>query len=797
MNKITLIFALALICFHVSDLHSQKQPNVLWIIGDDWGTHAGVYQTAAISTPNIDQLANEGVKYTNVFSTSPVCSAMRSALITGMYQTTIGAHHHRTASKPPLPDGVDVITRYFKDAGYYTSNGNSNQSGNGKTDYNFQGSFNIIFDGNDWRDRPTGKPFFSQVQIFNPHRSFFQRNTDPNRVQELELPAYYPDHELTRKDYADYLADVEVFDDRVGAILNRLQNDGLADNTIVMVFGDHGAPHVRDKQWLYDGGIRIPLIIRDPTGILFPAGQEGSTDDRMISQIDISATSLAVAGIEIPDHIQGVDFSDSKYSGREAVFAARDRSGGVVDRIRSVQVGNLKLIRNFYPNTPYMLGSIMESSYKHKSYPVHTLMKVMNGRNLLGMDQAKFLSEQRPEYELYDTNLDPNEFNNLFDDPAYAEQSLDLQNRLNAWISKTNDMGGNFDPDASQAYEEMLETFANTLSSRVAVDATDFEYLQWWADRYDVALNLPQTQPDHRQIKLPNRSFENTPLSNGAWDTNTAQGWTESFSATVQNPTASQMAAQAQDGENVLILNSDQGWARWALDDNWGNLVQFDEALWWQIELEAWIGRRSDFQGDDAGIFQMSLQDTAGSTIDSFEFNFDGQVAQGTWELQTFTFRLTRELVRNNSDQIFLAVGNIVEGLNDNRRGRVLLDNMSLSVSLIGDLDESGAWDENDLVLLHQNFGNPAFDVDGDGDCDTDDRDFLLNEIFGLVNGDANSDGVVNLLDVSDFILALSDPDAYEAIYPNSLPQYVNDFNYDGQLNLLDVNGFVNALAGN
>ena len=640
------------------------------------------------------------------------------------------------------------------------------------------------------------KPFFSQVQIFNPHRSFFEENTDPNRVNELELPAYYPDHQLARKDYADYLADVEIFDDRVGAILDRLQDDGLADNTIVMVFGDHGAPHVRDKQWLYDGGIRIPLIIRDPTGTLVPVGQEGLTDDRMISSIDIAATSLALAEISLPDHMQGRDFSVDGYPGREAVFSARDRSGGVADRLRSVQVGNLKLIRNFEPGTPYMLGSVMESSYKHRSYPVHTLLKVMNGRGLLSAEQASFLTEQRPEYELYDIAADPNEFNNLFDDPVFAEQFLDLQNRLDAWMLESNDMGGNFDPDAAQTFEDMQDTFADTLSSRVSLDATDFEYLQWWTDRYDVELNLAQTAPDLKQIRLPNRSFENTPLSDGLWDTDTAQGWTESFSATLQNPTAGQMAAGAHDGANVMILNSDQGWMRWAVDDNWGNLVQFDEALWWQFEVNAWIGRRSDFQGDDPGVFQISLQDTAGTIVDSFEFDLAGQVAQGTWEDQTFTFRLTPDVVQTNQGQMLLTAGNIVEGLEDNRLGRVLLDNMSLSVCLIGDLDESGDWGETDLALLHQNFGNPDFDVDGDADCDTDDRDYLLNKILGLINGDANGDGTVNLLDVSAFVLALSDPGEYEAIYPDSLPQYVNDFNYDGQLNLLDIDGFVNVLAG-
>ena len=469
------------------------KPNILWIIGDDWGVHASVYGTPAVNTPNIDQLASEGMKFTNAFVTAPVCSAMRSALITGMYQTSIGSQHHRTLTKQPLPFGVHPITKYFRDAGYYTSNGNANLSGKGKTDYNFEVSFRSMFDGKDWRDRPTNMPFFSQVQVFTPHRNFKGANVDPNRPAALVLPKYYPDHALTRKDYADYLAAVEAFDAKVGKVLARLKADRLADTTIVMVFGDHGAPHVRDKQWLYDGGIHIPLIIRDPTGTIVLRGREGTTEDRLISHIDIAATSLTLAGIGIPKHIQGVDFSAPESRRRDVIFAAKDRLDGVVDRVRCVRTETMKLIRNFEPDTPYMLGPRKESAYKHKQYPVHTLMKVMNERGLLSPKQSAFLTESRPEYELYDLSNDPSELVNLAKDPRYADKLKELQKRLDDWIVDTGDLGGEFDPDAESAYSAMRKRYQKTLSRRVAPNATDLEYLQWWADQYDVELNLPQT----------------------------------------------------------------------------------------------------------------------------------------------------------------------------------------------------------------------------------------------------------------------------------------------------------------
>lgn len=475
---------------------ASERPNILWIIGDDWGVHASVYGTVAVDTPNVDRLASEGLRFTNAYVTAPVCSAMRSALITGMYQTSIGAMQHRTQSKQPLPDGVKPITAYFRQAGYFTSNGNYNLKDNGKTDYNFQYTFDELFDGHDWRQAPEGKPFFAQVQVFNPHRAFKGANKDVSRPAKLDLPDYYPDHPLARKDYADYLADVEEFDRKVGKMLDRLQADGLADNTIVMVFGDHGAPHIRDKQWLYDGGIHIPLIIRDPTGKLVASGQEGTTDERMISHIDISATSLALAGIKVPGPMQGRDFSQPDYPGREAVFAAKDRLDGVVDRVRSVQVGDMKLIRNFDPGTPYMLGSKKESAYKLKQYPMHTLMKVMHERGLLTPEQDQFLTDSRPEYELYNLATDPNEFHNLTSDPQYADTLDDLRGRLEEWMEVTGDRGGDVDPDAKQHYRAMRRELRQTLEQRVGPDATDEGYLRWWADEYDVELDFPATKSD-------------------------------------------------------------------------------------------------------------------------------------------------------------------------------------------------------------------------------------------------------------------------------------------------------------
>ena len=494
------------VCLAISaaNVVSAQQPNILWIIADDLSPDLGAYGYESVSTPNIDRLASEGVRYTNAFATSPVCSAQRSSLITGMYPTTIGAHSHRLTggTKQNLPAGIEPITEYFRDEGYYVTNANSSVSGGGKTDYNFlSGVSGGMYDGHDWANRAPNQPFFAQVQIFEPHRDF-RTNTDPSRLAEVEFPSYYPDHPVTRADWANYVVSVEELDRKVGLILERLENEGLADDTIVMFFGDHGRPHVRDKQWLYDGGLRVPLIMRGP-GSEFAAG---TVNDEMVSLVDIGVSSLGQTNATLPAHFQGVDIFDPAFTGRDAVFASRDRSGNVMDRVRSVQVGDLKLIRNFDPNASYMKGSQESLSYKRIEYPVHTLLLELEESGELTPDQLKFMANSRPEYELYDLSTDPEELNNLADDPAYATQMTDLQNRLATWITQTDDAGMYpLDPAVEAGrVQASINYGTNVLANRgFSVDGDRTLELQWWETQLGInhqtltsgqTLNLGVTQ---------------------------------------------------------------------------------------------------------------------------------------------------------------------------------------------------------------------------------------------------------------------------------------------------------------
>jgi len=237
----------------------SKRPNILWIISEDTGPEFGCYGYRGVHTPSVDRLAAEGVRYASAFTTTPVCSTSRSSFMTGMYATTIGAHNHRShrGDGYTLPEGVHVFTKYLRDAGYFTA-----LCGSRKTDWNFKTEVQP-YDSFKWDDLKANQPFFAQFQFSETHRKFKRCPDHPVDPADVTLPPYYPDHPEARQDWALYLETINVLDQKIGQVLQRLDDDGLADNTVVFYFGDHGRAHVRGKQWLYDGGIHVPLVSYD------------------------------------------------------------------------------------------------------------------------------------------------------------------------------------------------------------------------------------------------------------------------------------------------------------------------------------------------------------------------------------------------------------------------------------------------------------------------------------------------------------------------------------------------------
>ncbi len=423
-------------------LSQEQRPNIVWILVDDMSRHFGYQGERLVTTPNIDRLASEGIVFKQAYATAPVCSTFRSALITGMYQTSIGAHHHRSSRgvlKITLPQDVTTIPELFRAAGYYTSNGNADASRPGKEDYNFEYNRTDLYDGISWSGRKRNQPFFAQFQLsggkhrnnrdnYHQIRSELSSPVDPNAVT---LPPYYPDHPVIREDWAAYLDSVNYTDIEVGKILDKLKEDQCLNNTIIFFLTDHGISHARGKQFLYEEGVRIPFIA---WGEPLPKARSTRTD--LISQIDLAATSLDLAGIPIPDSMQGRSLLASNFRPREYVVSARDRCDETVDHIRSIREGNYKYIRNYLPKRPYL----QPCNYKDKK-PFMPVLRQLYANGKLTPAQSLLMADTRPTEELYHLTDDPWELNNLAASPAQHERLERYRSLLGAWERATNDQG--------------------------------------------------------------------------------------------------------------------------------------------------------------------------------------------------------------------------------------------------------------------------------------------------------------------------------------------------------------------
>lgn len=423
--------------------HAAEKPNILWLVAEDMGPALGCYGQKEVSTPNLDRLASEGTRYTRAYTTAPVCSASRSAFMTGMYQITIGAQNHRSHRDDgyQLPDGVRVITEGMRDAGYFTANlvelpTACGFKGSGKTDWNFTPPAKP-FDSKSWGDLKGHQPFLAQLNFQETHRAFHApKHADPAKV---ELPPYYPDHPIARQDYADYLDAATELDRKVGLVLAELERDGLAGNTIVVFQADHGEAMVRGKQFCYEEGLHIPLIIRWPGHV--PVGQ---VSDQMIEAIDLAPSFLSVAGASIPPKMEGRPFfGPNPAPPRTMVFGARDRCDETVFRFRAVRDERYRYIRNFTPERPFL----QTNAYKEKQYPVWTLLPKLQAEGKLTPAQATLCAPTMPPEELYDLQADPHEIRNLAANPQHRAALERLRTAVENWIERTGDAGKTFESE--------------------------------------------------------------------------------------------------------------------------------------------------------------------------------------------------------------------------------------------------------------------------------------------------------------------------------------------------------------
>jgi uncharacterized sulfatase len=432
--------------------------NVVWItchdISPDLGCYAGVWPGAEYArTPNLDRLAAEGARYDNAFAVAPVCAPSRSAIITGMFPTAIGTMHMRSQAVPP-PE-VRCFPEYLRAAGYYCSNF--------FTDYNFKTPV-TVWDHNSptahWRDRPDrSQPFLAVFCGMMTHESRIHLDDEQHRQNTARLtpdqrhdpataplPSYHPDTPAFRRAWARYSDNVTAMDHWAGDILRQLDEDGLADTTMVVFWSDHGRGFPRAKRWPYDSGLHQPLIVRWP-GRIAP----GTVRDELVYLMDLGPTVLTAAGLPVPPHMHGRPLFDAegRPSGapREHVFGGRDRMDETEDTMRTVRDRRFRYIRNYHPDRPYFQhldyaeGFPTWRELRARRFQEATARGRGEVPSLLTPAQRAFLETTKPAEELYDLSADPHEVVNLAGEPGYAGELERLRAALDAWQATYGDLG--------------------------------------------------------------------------------------------------------------------------------------------------------------------------------------------------------------------------------------------------------------------------------------------------------------------------------------------------------------------
>ncbi len=471
------LFVLFLFCQSIiGQLHPEqsketnlpKRPNILWLVTEDMGAYISPFGDHTVATPNLSRLAKEGVVYPNLFSTSGVCAPSRSAIITGMYPSGIGANHMRTTSNtkqtglksyeavPPV--AVKMVSELMRINGYYCTN-------NYKEDYQFRAPKTGWDESSayaHWRNKRADQPFFSVFNFTETHESgLFEpyghrhietrhyRSGDttytwgPGRMTETQtpkhiaknkkfkIPPYLPDTEVVRRDMWKLYNNIAEMDRQLGAVLKQLEEDNLLENTIIFFYGDHGGPLPREKRLIYDSGLNTPMIIRFPNKL-----HAGTTDNQLISFVDFAPTLLSLIGVKPLEYMQGQAFL-GKFKAknkREYIHAAADRFDEVTDVIRAVRDTQFKYIKNYRTDQAYYLPL----GYRERIPTMQELLR-MYKNNELNEVQKQWFRDHKPVEELFDCKKDPHELHNLATDPAYKDKLIGLRSELDRWLLHIGD----------------------------------------------------------------------------------------------------------------------------------------------------------------------------------------------------------------------------------------------------------------------------------------------------------------------------------------------------------------------
>ena len=429
MKKIVFAFLCISLFSDFRITQADERPNILWVTSEDNSHHwLGCYGNDQVSTPNIDQLAADGVRYEFAYSNAPVCAVARSTLITGRYACSIGTQNMR--SRYPIPSDIHTFVSYLRDSGYYCVN-------RSKTDYNFETDDKSHWDDSSskahWKNRPEGKPFFAVFNTGISHESSLFENkkkaarksgmipeTPSHDPASVTLPPFLPDTPEIRDDWVTYLDILAAMDKQIGDWLAELDDAGLRENTIVVYYSDHGGILPRAKRYIYDTGTHVPMIVRCPEKFAHMSpGVPGSTSDRPVSFVDLAPTTLSLAGVDIPQGMQGRAFlGEQKQQAAPYVFLFGQRFDARMLRfVRAVTDGHYRYIRNF---NPHRHRGIL-AGYPHSQSGWRSFYALQQAGKT-DAPQSAFWQVPQPVEELYDTQNDPWEVTNLAGDPSHAKR---------------------------------------------------------------------------------------------------------------------------------------------------------------------------------------------------------------------------------------------------------------------------------------------------------------------------------------------------------------------------------------
>lgn len=448
-NNFVNFLILLVISFLQSCQDSEEKlalPNIIWITTEDISPQLGCYGDIYAHTPIIDKLAAEGILYENAIATAPVCAPARSSIITGMHQSSIGSQHMR--SKGKFPKEFKYYPQLLKAAGYYVTN-------NSKEDYNLYYDSSKIWDESSkvahWRNRENKKqPFFSVFNYTGTHESAINskekhesiiKDLDKNILIEsgvAPLPPYYPDRPIVHELWARYYNNIAALDKYVAIILEQLKEDGLEDNTIIMFYSDHGAGIPFFKRWLYDSGLKVPLIVKIPEKYKYLSPhKKGTKTDELVSFIDLAPTLLRLSNIEIPKYMQGRAFLGKNLSKeRDYVYASRDRMDERYDMQRAVRSKKYKYIRYYEFTKPFV--QYMNTPEKGK---IMKAIRISNASGNLPNPGKKLMAISKPAEELFDLKNDPYELNDLSKNPDFQNILKEMRQAQSEWSLNIYDSG--------------------------------------------------------------------------------------------------------------------------------------------------------------------------------------------------------------------------------------------------------------------------------------------------------------------------------------------------------------------